>query len=137
MSLIYICLQISNMTEKVPSFKSGGAYWFLDLTTPDSLYILPILTGLTFWITVEVGPLLVKLSKEHFLVFLVVLELIEFSSCFTWCCFMFLSASNYPTFDPLSVQHARRSGRKSHCWHHEKSFTGLCSCFSSTDYGFP
>lgn len=46
-------LAISNMTEKVPSFKSGGAYWFLDLTTPDSLYILPILTGLTFWITVE------------------------------------------------------------------------------------
>ncbi|KAG5228252.1 mitochondrial inner membrane protein [Salix suchowensis] len=46
-------LAISNMTEKVPSFKSGGAYWFYDLTTPDSLYILPILTGLTFWITVE------------------------------------------------------------------------------------
>lgn len=46
-------LAISNMTEKVPSFKSGGAYWFLDLTTPDSLYILPILMGLTFWITVE------------------------------------------------------------------------------------
>lgn len=46
-------LAISNMTEKVPSFKSGGAYWFLDLTTPDSLYILPILTGLTFLITVE------------------------------------------------------------------------------------
>ncbi|CAK7335716.1 unnamed protein product [Dovyalis caffra] len=46
-------LAISNMTEKVPSFKIGGAYWFLDLTTPDSLYILPFLTGLTFWITVE------------------------------------------------------------------------------------
>ncbi|KAJ6701852.1 OXA1 [Salix koriyanagi] len=46
-------LAISNMTEKVPSFKSGGAYWFYDLTTLDSLYILPILTGLTFWITVE------------------------------------------------------------------------------------
>lgn len=46
-------LAISNMTEKVPSFKTGGAWWFLDLTTPDALYILPILTGLTFLITVE------------------------------------------------------------------------------------
>ncbi|KDP45027.1 hypothetical protein JCGZ_01527 [Jatropha curcas] len=46
-------LAISNMVEKVPSFKTGGAFWFVDLTTPDSLYIFPILTALTFWITVE------------------------------------------------------------------------------------
>lgn len=42
------------MAEKVPSFKGGGAYWFVDLTTPDSLYILPALTALTFLVTVEV-----------------------------------------------------------------------------------
>ncbi|XP_030470154.1 mitochondrial inner membrane protein OXA1 [Syzygium oleosum] len=46
-------LAVSNMAEKVPSFKSGGAYWFTDLTTPDTLYIFPVLTGLTFLITVE------------------------------------------------------------------------------------
>ncbi|KAJ6381176.1 hypothetical protein OIU77_029961 [Salix suchowensis] len=46
-------LAISNMAEKVPSFKSGGAYWFVDLTTPDGLYICPVLTALTFLITVE------------------------------------------------------------------------------------
>ncbi|KAB1215499.1 Mitochondrial inner membrane protein OXA1 [Morella rubra] len=46
-------MAISNMAEKVPSFKGGGAYWFVDLTTPDSLYILPVLTALTFLITVE------------------------------------------------------------------------------------
>ncbi|KAL5727036.1 hypothetical protein ACHQM5_000272 [Ranunculus cassubicifolius] len=46
-------LAISNMAEKVPSFKEGGAYWFTDLTTPDPLFIFPILTGLTFLITVE------------------------------------------------------------------------------------
>ncbi|XP_042476796.1 mitochondrial inner membrane protein OXA1-like [Macadamia integrifolia] len=44
---------ISNMVEKVPSFKGGGAFWFTDLTTPDSLYILPVLTSLTFLINVE------------------------------------------------------------------------------------
>ncbi|XP_021279731.1 mitochondrial inner membrane protein OXA1-like [Herrania umbratica] len=43
------------MAEKVPSFKSGGALWFVDLTTPDSLFILPVLTTLTSWITVDVG----------------------------------------------------------------------------------
>lgn len=46
-------LAIRNMAEKVPSFRSGGALWFTDLTTPDSLFILPILTSLTFWVTVE------------------------------------------------------------------------------------
>lgn len=44
---------ISNMAEKVPSFKNGGALWFTDLTIPDSMYILPILTALTFLVNVE------------------------------------------------------------------------------------
>lgn len=48
------------MTEKMESFKHGGAYWFIDLTTPDDLYILPVLTALTFWVTVEVSILLYR-----------------------------------------------------------------------------
>lgn len=44
---------ITNMVEKVPSLKTGGLYWFTDLTTPDSTYILPCCAALTFWITVE------------------------------------------------------------------------------------
>ncbi|CAN1189453.1 Mitochondrial inner membrane protein OXA1 [Linum perenne] len=52
---VFICffLAISNMVEKVPSFKTGGAFWFTDLTTPDSMYLLPVLTGLSILITVE------------------------------------------------------------------------------------
>ncbi|RDX90982.1 Mitochondrial inner membrane protein OXA1, partial [Mucuna pruriens] len=46
-------LAITNMAEKMPSFKHGGAYWFTDLTTPDALYIFPVLTALSFLITVE------------------------------------------------------------------------------------
>ncbi|XP_062200566.1 mitochondrial inner membrane protein OXA1-like [Phragmites australis] len=46
---------ISNMVEKVPSLKGGGTLWFTDLTTPDSLYIFPVLTGLTFLATVELN----------------------------------------------------------------------------------
>ncbi|KAG8375104.1 hypothetical protein BUALT_Bualt10G0065600 [Buddleja alternifolia] len=44
---------VRNMAEKVPSFKDGGVLWFTDLTTPDTMYIFPVLTALTFWITVE------------------------------------------------------------------------------------
>ncbi|KAK1653617.1 hypothetical protein QYE76_071422 [Lolium multiflorum] len=39
---------IRNMIEKVPSFKEGGAFWFTDLTTPDELYILPVLISMAF-----------------------------------------------------------------------------------------
>uniref|UniRef100_A0ACD5WGI1 Uncharacterized protein n=1 Tax=Avena sativa TaxID=4498 RepID=A0ACD5WGI1_AVESA len=46
---------IQNMVEKVPSLKGGGAYWFTDLTTPDELYILPVLTSATFLLTVELN----------------------------------------------------------------------------------
>ncbi|PKA46534.1 Mitochondrial inner membrane protein OXA1-like [Apostasia shenzhenica] len=46
---------ISNMVEKVPSLKSGGAFWFTDLTTPDAMYIFPVLTSLTFLATVELN----------------------------------------------------------------------------------
>lgn len=45
------------MVEKVPSLKGGGLFWFTDLTTPDPLYILPVLTGLSFLATVEVCSL--------------------------------------------------------------------------------
>ncbi|XP_047164418.1 mitochondrial inner membrane protein OXA1-like [Vigna umbellata] len=46
-------LAITNMAEKVPSFKHGGAYWFTDLSTPDPLYVFPVLAALSFLITVE------------------------------------------------------------------------------------
>jgi YidC/Oxa1 family membrane protein insertase len=42
------------MVEKVPSLKGGGAYWFTDLTTRDDLFILPVLTSISFFATVEV-----------------------------------------------------------------------------------
>ncbi|GLJ39064.1 hypothetical protein SUGI_0796350 [Cryptomeria japonica] len=48
-------LAITNMAEHVPSFKEGGALWFYDLSTPDSMYVLPALTALTFLATVELN----------------------------------------------------------------------------------
>ncbi|XP_074273148.1 mitochondrial inner membrane protein OXA1-like [Silene latifolia] len=46
-------LAIANMVEKVPSLRTGGALWFTDLTTPDTLCIFPLLTSLSFLITAE------------------------------------------------------------------------------------
>ncbi|XP_057786332.1 mitochondrial inner membrane protein OXA1-like [Salvia miltiorrhiza] len=45
---------VMNMAEKVPSFRDGGILWFTDLSTPDSLYIFPVLIALTLWIAVEI-----------------------------------------------------------------------------------
>ncbi|CAL5199597.1 unnamed protein product [Lathyrus oleraceus] len=46
-------LAINNMSEKMPSFKHGGAFWFTDLTTPDALYVFPVLAALSFLVVVE------------------------------------------------------------------------------------
>lgn len=46
---------VRNMVEKVPSFKDGGMLWFTDLTIPDTMYVFPVLTAFTFWITVELN----------------------------------------------------------------------------------
>ena len=55
------------MAEKMPSFKHGGTYWFVDLTTPDALYIFPVLTALSFLIMVEVRILFPKTSLSTFI----------------------------------------------------------------------
>lgn len=39
----------------IESMKTGGMYWFTDLTVPDPYYILPLVTCTTVWIMLEVG----------------------------------------------------------------------------------
>ncbi|KAK6158402.1 hypothetical protein DH2020_005716 [Rehmannia glutinosa] len=84
---------VNNMAEKVPSFKEGGAFWFTDLTTPDTMYIFPVLTALTFWITVEFkfaalntfiddyrsDCLVLEISR-------LILDLVQFLSIFSFQC---------------------------------------------------
>lgn len=66
---LFLVWQISNMAEKVPSFKTGGAYWFLDLTTPDAMYVFPVLAAMTFLLTVEVSQLLFHIICSNFVAF--------------------------------------------------------------------
>ncbi|KAH1075265.1 hypothetical protein J1N35_027593 [Gossypium stocksii] len=49
-------MAISTMAEKMESFKSGGAYWFTDLSTPDSLYIFPVMTALNCFCNMQGNP---------------------------------------------------------------------------------
>ncbi|CAN6923109.1 unnamed protein product [Brassica oleracea var. botrytis] len=51
----FVYIQIRNMAEKVPSFKTSGTLWFTDLTTADTTYILQLLTAIIFIIMVEEG----------------------------------------------------------------------------------
>lgn len=39
----------------VESMKTGGILWFPDLTIPDPIYALPLLTAATLFATIEVG----------------------------------------------------------------------------------
>uniref|UniRef100_A0A452YN70 Mitochondrial inner membrane protein OXA1 n=1 Tax=Aegilops tauschii subsp. strangulata TaxID=200361 RepID=A0A452YN70_AEGTS len=52
-TFITLYIAISNMVEKVPSLKGGGALWFTDLTTPDALCIFPMITSLFIMLTSE------------------------------------------------------------------------------------
>ena len=45
----------------VLSMKSGGLFWFTDLTVPDPYFALPLMTAATLLITVEVQSV-----KTHF-----------------------------------------------------------------------
>lgn len=39
----------------VQSLQTGGLFWFMDLTVPDQFYLLPIMTSITLWATIEVN----------------------------------------------------------------------------------
>lgn len=39
----------------VESLKEGGYFWLTDLTMPDPYYIMPVITSVTMYITLELG----------------------------------------------------------------------------------
>lgn len=43
------------MAAHVDSLRTGGALWFMDLTTYDPYYVLPLITVVTLYVTLEVG----------------------------------------------------------------------------------
>ncbi|XP_077299841.1 mitochondrial inner membrane protein OXA1L-like [Arctopsyche grandis] len=49
----------------VESMSHGGLFWFTDLTVPDQYYLLPIMTSLTMWATIEIGADSAKLASQN------------------------------------------------------------------------
>ena len=49
-------IAIQRMSAGVPSFATGGASWFTDLSAADATYALPLLSSLTFLASVETNP---------------------------------------------------------------------------------
>ncbi|CAI7769270.1 unnamed protein product [Closterium sp. NIES-54] len=46
---------ITGMAEHMPSFTTGGAFWFTDLTTPDTTYLLPLMSSAGILAAVELN----------------------------------------------------------------------------------
>lgn len=49
----------------VASMLDGGLFWFVDLTVPDQFYLLPVITSLTMYLTIELGTDSAKLSSQN------------------------------------------------------------------------
>ncbi|XP_063232812.1 mitochondrial inner membrane protein OXA1L [Bacillus rossius redtenbacheri] len=49
----------------VDSMRTGGLFWFTDLTVPDQYFILPIITSVTMYLTIELGTDGTKLSTSN------------------------------------------------------------------------
>lgn len=46
---------LKKMHEYVPGFVDGGAYFFQDLTVPDTTYVMPVVCAAAFLATIEMG----------------------------------------------------------------------------------
>lgn len=49
----------------VDSLRSGGMFWFTDLTLPDQFFLLPIITSTTLWLTIELGTDGARLASQN------------------------------------------------------------------------
>ena len=49
----------------VESMRTGGLFWFTDLTVPDQYYLMPLITSFTMWVTIEVGADGAKLNAGN------------------------------------------------------------------------
>lgn len=49
----------------VDSMRTGGLFWFTDLTMPDQFFALPVITSLTLWATIELGTDSARLNSQN------------------------------------------------------------------------
>ncbi|CAN6248226.1 unnamed protein product [Urochloa humidicola] len=82
---------ISNMVQKLPALKEGGAFWFTDLTTPDALYIFPAMASLPLLLRFEFGLHYSKKQRSLESDFIKALSVLSFPFAATFpkaiCCY--------------------------------------------------
>jgi YidC/Oxa1 family membrane protein insertase len=49
----------------VESLRTGGLWWFTDLTVPDQYFLMPLITSATLYATIELGTDSAKLSSQN------------------------------------------------------------------------
>nr|CAD7462100.1 unnamed protein product [Timema tahoe] len=49
----------------VESMRTGGLFWFTDLTLPDQYYLLPLITSATLYLTIELGTDSARLGSTN------------------------------------------------------------------------
>jgi len=63
----------------VESLKTGGLFWFTDLTVPDQFFLLPIITSCTMFLTIEVGTDGARLASANLQTMKYVLRALPFA----------------------------------------------------------
>ncbi|KAL3284431.1 hypothetical protein HHI36_018590 [Cryptolaemus montrouzieri] len=90
--------QMSNIP--VESLKTGGLWWFTDLTLPDQFFVMPVVTSLTLWLTIELGTDAAKLSSQNMQTMKYVLRalpvcILPFTVNFPGAILVYWTASNF------------------------------------------
>ncbi|XP_968413.1 mitochondrial inner membrane protein OXA1L [Tribolium castaneum] len=49
----------------IESLRTGGLWWFTDLTVPDQYFLMPLITSATLFATIELGTDTAKLSSQN------------------------------------------------------------------------
>lgn len=84
----------------VDSLSYGGLWWFTDLTVPDQYFILPVITSLTMWATIELGVDGGKLQAQNMQIMRYVLRaiplvMIPFTINFPGAILLYWCSSNF------------------------------------------
>ncbi|KAF7395698.1 hypothetical protein HZH68_009748 [Vespula germanica] len=98
----------------VESLKTGGLWWFQNLTVPDPYYLLPLITSGTLYITIEVGTDTLAASSMGMMKYAlrcIPLITLPFSTSFTSAVLVYWTMSNFFSLIQvglLRIEHVRK-----------------------------
>lgn len=101
---------LREMSEIIPGMKTGGAFWFTDLSAADSTYILPVANALSFLVMLEISTNSTIASKQRDMLKNVMrvfsVALIPMTMSMPQAIFMYWSAnSTFSILQTLALKH--------------------------------